>query len=215
MCIIILKKTTLRPAKYFDLPYSLSFKRDKNAGNFLIRRALKSNKQLGNFKCTRLRCKTCPFIQNASKISGPKQSININDRFKCIFMNIIYGITCTPCKKICWGETGRKHAELFREHLCDAVKNDKDASKPAALHFNLPNHSTRNMTICGLSYTKETQNTVKTLSKNLSFNSALLTLTESMKASRSTNLFICLYGHFPTNGIAPSPLIYTQPGAHK
>ena len=29
--------------------------------------------------------------------------------------------------------------------------NDKDASKPVALHFNLPNHSQKHMAVCGLS----------------------------------------------------------------
>ena len=33
----------------------------------------------------------------------------------------------------------------------DCEKNDKDASKPVARHFNLPNHSKKHMAICGLS----------------------------------------------------------------
>ena len=41
--------------------------------------------------------------------------------------------------------------DRFREHLPDVERNDKDASKPVARHVNLPNHSTQNMTICGLS----------------------------------------------------------------
>ena len=39
------------------------------------------------------------------------------------------------------GETGRRLGDRFREHLRDVEKNDKDASKPVARHFNLPNHS--------------------------------------------------------------------------
>ena len=60
-------------------------------------------------------------------------------------------ISCTLCKKIYIGETGRRLADRFREHLRDVEKNDTDASKPVARHFNLPNHSHHNMTICGLS----------------------------------------------------------------
>ena len=41
-----------------------------------------------------------------------------------------------------FGETGRLLADQFREHLRDVEKNDKDASKPVACRFNLPNHST-------------------------------------------------------------------------
>ena len=31
------------------------------------------------------------------------------------------------------------------------LRNDKDAAKPVAQHFNLPTHSNLHMTICGLS----------------------------------------------------------------
>ena len=37
------------------------------------------------------------------------------------------------------------------KNLRDVECNDKDASTPVARHFNLPHHSTQNMTICGLS----------------------------------------------------------------
>ena len=57
----------------------------------------------------------------------------------------------------------------------------------------------------GIPCTKETQKAVKTSNKNLSFSSELLTFTESMNASRSTNLFIHSYHHFPPHGIAPPP----------
>ena len=134
-----------------SLPPLISFKRDKNIGNFLVRSAFKSDNQPGTFKCTRTGCKTCPFISNMVKISGPNRSAKITDHFTCISANVIYCITCTLCKKIYIGETGRRLADRFREHLRDVEKNDTDASKPVARHFNLPNHSHHNMTICGLS----------------------------------------------------------------
>ena len=130
----------------------VSFKRDKSIGNFLIRSVLKSDDQPGAFKCARKRCNTCPFIHNAEKITtGPKRSIRITDRFTCTFANVIYCITCTLCKKMYIGETVRRLGHRFREHLRDVERNDKDASKPVARHFNLPNHSSQHMTICGLS----------------------------------------------------------------
>ena len=49
------------------------------------------------------------------------------------------------------GETGRRLGDRFREHLRDVERNDKDASKPVARHFNLPNHSKQHMAVCGLS----------------------------------------------------------------
>ena len=115
----------------------------------------------------RARCKTCPFIHNANKISGPKQSNKITDHFTCTSANVIYCITCTYCKKIYIGETGRGH-------LRDEERNDKDASKPVARHFNLPNHSKQHMAICRLSLHLGSSESRKLLNKSLSFKSALL-----------------------------------------
>ena len=137
--------------RIFSQPPLISFKRDKNVGNFLVRSVLKTNEQPGTFKCARSRCKTWLFIVNTSKISGPKRSVKITDRFTCTSANVIYCITCTLCNKLYIGETGRQLGDRFREHLRDVEKNDKDASKPVARHFNLPNHSKKHMAICGLS----------------------------------------------------------------
>ena len=94
--------------------------------------------------------KTCPFIQNTSKILGPKQSFKITDCFTCTSTNVIYCITCTLCERLYFGETGRRLGDRFHENLCDVEKNDKDASEPVARHFkNLHNHSVQNMAICG------------------------------------------------------------------
>ena len=55
------------------------------------------------------------------------------------------------CNKLYIGETGGRLGDQFRERLRDVEKNDKDASKPVARHFNLHNHSKQHMAICGLS----------------------------------------------------------------
>ena len=115
------------------------------------------------FKCARARCKTCPFICNVEKLSGPKRSIKITDHFTCTSANVIYCITCTLCKKLYIGETGRRLGDRFREHLCDIEKDDKNASKPVARHFNLPNHSMQHMTVCGLSLHQGNTESRKTL----------------------------------------------------
>ena len=95
-----------------------------------------------------------PFIisNNMVKTSGPNRSVNITDRFTCISANVICCIPCTLCKKTYIGETGRRLADRFHEQLRDVEKKKEPAaSKPVAHHFNLPNHSHHNMTICGLS----------------------------------------------------------------
>ena len=57
--------------RIFSQPPLVSFKRNKNIGNFLVRSVLKSDDQPGTFKCARKRCNTSPFIHNADKITGP------------------------------------------------------------------------------------------------------------------------------------------------
>ena len=59
-------------------------------------------------------------------------------------------ITCVLCKKLYIRETGRRLGDRFREHLRDVEKDDKNASKPVARHFNLPNHSKQHMAVCGI-----------------------------------------------------------------
>ena len=109
------------------------------------------------------------FISNTVKISGPNRSVEVTDHFTCISTNVIYCITCTLCKKIYIGETGRRLADRFREHLRDVEKNNTDASKPVARYFNLPNHSHHNMAICGLSLHHGNTESRKNLEQKLIF----------------------------------------------
>ena len=82
---------------------------------------------------------------------GPKRSIKITDHFTCTSANVISCINCTYRKNLYIGETGRRLGDRFRKYLRDAERNDKDASKPVARHFILPNHSKQHMAACGLS----------------------------------------------------------------
>ena len=148
------------------------------------------------FKCARARCKTCPFIRNAENISGPKRSIKITDHFTCTSANVIYCMTCTLCKKLYIDETGRL-GDRFREHLRDVEKEDQNASKPVARHFNLPNHSNQHMAVCGLSLHQGSTECRKTPEQNSFFKSVLT------NAFHSTNLFSCFSRYqAPTNSVA-------------
>ena len=53
----------------FSQPPLISFKRDKNVGNFLVRSTFKAIETPGTFKCARSRCKTCPFVRNADTLA--------------------------------------------------------------------------------------------------------------------------------------------------
>ena len=141
----------------------ISFKREKKRSSF------QSNDQSGTSKCARSRCKTCPFIHNVEKISGTRRSIKITDHFTCTSANVIYCITCTYCNKLYIGETGRRLSDRFREHLRHVERNDKDASKPVARHFNLPNHSKQHVAVCGLSLHLGNSESRKTLEQKFIF----------------------------------------------
>ena len=93
--------------RIFSQPPLISFKRDENIGNFLVRSDFQTSEQPGTFKCASARCKTCPFICNVDKLLGPKRSIKIADHFTCASANVIYCIICTLCKKLYIGKTGR------------------------------------------------------------------------------------------------------------
>ena len=91
-----------------------------------------------------------PRTQKGAKTLSNPHQCPIPPRGGGVGVSIDRCITCTLCKKIYIGETGRRLADRFREHLRDAEQNNTDASKQVARHFNLPNHSHHNMTICGL-----------------------------------------------------------------
>jgi len=51
--------------------------------------------------------------------------------------HVIYCITCTFYKKLYIGEIEWRLGDRFREHPRDVQKDEQNASKPVARHFNL------------------------------------------------------------------------------
>ena len=173
------KKSSSRILNYFSTnpkfplsshnPNFTSYKRDKYTINFLFRSAPKTDHQPGTFQRACTRCKTCPFILNTDRISGPKRSIQITDPFSCSPANVIDCSTCTFCKKPYFAGTGRRLGDRFREHVLNAEKGDNDASKPEARHFNLPQDFTTHMAIYGLSLLNGVTKSRKSLEQRLIF----------------------------------------------
>ena len=112
-------------------------------------------------------------------------------------------MTCTLCKKIYIGETGRRLAYRFRKHLRDEEKNETDASKPVARYFNLPNHSHHDMTICGLSLHHGNAESRKNLEKKSNLSTRYTLQRELMNVSLCSNLFTNSRDHISTHGKAP------------
>ena len=164
-----LLKNNSETGTIFLQPPLISFKHDKNMGDFFVRSSFQTNNQSGTFKCARSRCKTFSFIHNLEKISGPRRSIKITDHFTCTATNLIYCITCTYCNKLYISKTGKWLGDQLRGHLRDVERNDKDASKPVARHFNLPNNSKQHMAVCGLSLHLDSSESHKTLEQKVIF----------------------------------------------
>ena len=135
----------------------------------MVTSSFQTNGQTETFNCARSRCKTFPFIHKVEKMSRPKKSIKITDHFTRISANVIFCITCTYCKKLYNGETGRRLGDRFGEHLRDVERNDKDASKPVARHFNLPNDSKQHMVVCSLSLHLGSSESRKTIEQKFIF----------------------------------------------
>ena len=175
----------LKLVQFFSQPPLISFKRDKNVGNFLVRSAFKTIEKPGTFKCAHSRYKTCPFVQNADKISGPKGSVKITDHFTCTSANVIYCITCTLCKKLYIGETGRRLGDRFREHLRNIEKDDQ--SRGILISLTILKNT---CLFAALSYIRVPQTAAKIWSKDSFFKSAPLIPTASTNAFHSINLFL-------------------------
>ena len=129
----------------------ISFRRNKNIRDSLIRSAMKQNSPLpaATFSCSRDCCYTCPFLSQNTSICGPNCNFLVPHNFTCTSSNIIYCISCNKCSKLHIGETGRRLSDRFAEHL-RSVRN-KDVDKPVAQHFNSANHSISDMKVCAIS----------------------------------------------------------------
>ena len=101
----------------------------------------------------------CDVVQNFSSHEFP-ESI-----FLASFLHPTTNTISTENAEFDSGETGRR--------LGDVEKDDKNASKPVARHFNLPNHSKQSskqhMVVCGLSLHQGSTESRKTLEQKFIF----------------------------------------------
>ena len=96
-------------------------------------------------------------------MSEPERSIKITDHFTCTSANVIYCVTSTWYKKLYISETGRRLGDRFREQFREVERNEKDASKPVAKHYNFPNYSEQHIAVCGISLYLSNSESRKTL----------------------------------------------------
>ena len=131
----------------------VAYKRPENTRDILVRSKLRHRTDgeaavtPGTHTCSQVNCKTCPFLDNDTKVRGPKASFSIRRSFSCNSSNIVYVIRCTLCHMLYVGETKRTLAIRVKEHLSYIAKQNE---QPTSLHFNLPGHSMNNFRVQGL-----------------------------------------------------------------
>ena len=121
----------------------MAFKREKILRDCFIRSKLyrddNTAKTPGTTSCHRPRCNTCSHVALGNTIRGPLRNWNVLGSNPCISSNVIYAITCTRCEKLYIGETKRRLADRFTEHLRSTKINFPGL--PVASHFNSSEHS--------------------------------------------------------------------------
>ncbi|XP_078362687.1 uncharacterized protein LOC144646860 [Oculina patagonica] len=127
-----------------------AYRRDSNLRDALVRstlgdeRTVADRADFGTSPCARPRCKTCDYTNANPVINTPGGSIHVRQRYTCTTAHAVYMIQCRACAKCYIGETGRRLADRFREHLRSiAIQSDA----PVAEHFNLPGHTTNDMLV--------------------------------------------------------------------
>ena len=98
------------------------------------------------YPCNRPQCNTCKYIHSETEIRGIKSSFNIHEHFTCTSKGIVYCIICKKCNKLYIGETKRRLADRFVEHLRSIRINT--TAFPVAHHFNSDDHTAEDITVC-------------------------------------------------------------------
>ena len=131
----------------------VAYKRPQNTRDILVRSKLRSHTHgqpaatPGTRTCSQNNCKSCPFLDTATIVKGPKTSFAIRRSFSCTSSNIVYVIRCTLCNLLYIGETKRSLVTRVKEHL-GYITNKTE--QPTGLHFNLPGHSINHFRVQGL-----------------------------------------------------------------
>ena len=132
----------------FDNIIITGYRREANLGDRLIHSQLPSTSLPGTFTCGRSRCSTCPYVTQEVTIVGPNATLRVKDSFTCTTKCVVYCITCCKCGDLYIGQTKRRLADRFVEHLRDIRLARPD--KTVAQHFNQPDHSIEDAAVCGI-----------------------------------------------------------------
>lgn len=155
-------QSTERLHEIFKETPVVAYGRSPNLRDVLLRAKLNNrantaqpNHSPDTFRCnSKHRCLTCPLIDDGRTsytFSNTGEVREIKQQMTCESTNLTYMIECKRCGKQYIGETKRTLRELFTERR-QATNNPSHASALAAAptHFNLPDHSIKDMTLVPL-----------------------------------------------------------------
>ena len=141
-------------------PPMVAFRRTSNIKDILVRSTMKDPEaeapNLGFHPCQK--CAACSHQHSTKKvhhmIAGRSfqstvtgETFDIQHGFHCTSTNVVYLITCRKCLMQYVGETKRTLKIRLLEH-CGDTKHKRD--KPVARHFNLPGHTSEDITIMAI-----------------------------------------------------------------
>ena len=138
----------------FPDPPLCAFRRDSNIRDQLVHSTLRTNEipSGSTTACKRSRCNTCAHVISMDSITGPNNhQRKICDTFTCTSRNLIYAIICVKCNLIYIGETKRRMADRFTEHLRSIRL--RMPGLPIATHF-CNGHSTDDIKVTGIKLCK-------------------------------------------------------------
>lgn len=110
----------------------VAYRRAPNLQQLLVRSKLKpigdsilqDSTTFGTFPCNRPRCKTCKSVLQQPHLKINNFTFKIKSSFSCISSSLIYAISCKRCPDVVYiGQTSRKLADRFREHLKSISNN--------------------------------------------------------------------------------------------
>ena len=90
--------------------------------------------------------RTCDFRGRTETVTSTSGSVRLKGRYDCTTASVGYVMACQRCHKLYVGETGRRLADRFGEHLRSVEGYNQNpryqgGGFPVAEHFNLLDHN--------------------------------------------------------------------------
>jgi hypothetical protein len=129
--------------------FIVAYRRPRNLRDILVHSSMSPRLPSGTFKCKN--CTICPHIREGPSFvdSSGKHQFRTQGHITCMTNYVIYLIQCKKCKTQYVGQTSKNIKTRLTQHLGDIKRKEK--KKTVAVHFNIPGHCLRDVTIGAIS----------------------------------------------------------------